>query len=76
MVVLGLTVTGIPLVTARLPGLMTAVPLVKMAVRLLLDPSVMVAGLATNVVITGAGYAITVANCLTIVPLELVTVRV
>ena len=57
MVVAGLTLAGVPFVTARLPGVITPVPLAKTAVRLELAPAVMAAGFATKLVIVGAGGA-------------------
>jgi uncharacterized membrane protein len=50
----GLTLTGVPLVTARLPGVITPVPLTKSASRLELEPAPIIAGVALNVVIAGA----------------------
>ena len=76
MVVAGLTLAGVPLVTARLPGVITPVPLAKTAVRLELAPAVMVAGFATKLVIVGAGTTVTVTVWVTAVPLEFVTVMV
>ena len=77
MVVVGLTFTGVPLVTARLPGVITPVPFANTAVRLALPPAVIVAGLGTKLVIVGAGTTVTVAVCVTAVPTaEGVTVRV
>lgn len=55
MVEVGLTLTAVPLVAARLPGVMTPVPFTKTAVRLELPPAVMVAGLAVKLVIEAAG---------------------
>ena len=76
MVVVGLTLTAVPLVTARLPGVITPVPLAKTAVRLELPPAVVVAGLATKLVIVGAGLTVIVVVCVTAAPLDGVTVRV
>ena len=72
----GLTLTGVPLITARLPGVTPPVPLAKTAVRAVLAPAVIVAGLAVKLVIVGAGYTVTGAVAVTAVPLEGVTVRV
>src|SRR5271157_1460374 len=47
-VVAGLTLTGVPLVTARLPGVIAPVPLVNTPVRLELSPAAIFAGLATK----------------------------
>ena len=76
MVAVGLTLIAVPLVTARLPGVITPVPLANTAVRLELAPAAMVVGLATKLVIVGAGTTVTVTTCVTAVPLEGVTVRV
>ena len=73
---MGLTLTGVPLVAGRLPGVITPVPLAKTAVRLELPPTVIVAGLATKLVIAGAGTTITVTVWVTAAPLEPVTVMV
>jgi hypothetical protein len=50
----GETLTGVPLVTPKFPGVMTPVPLVKTAVKLVVPPAVITAGLATKLVIVGA----------------------
>ena len=73
---MGLTVTPTPLVAVRLPGVMTPVPFAKTPVRVALDPFVMEAGLASKLVIVGAGFTVMVAVAVTAVPLEPVTVRV
>lgn len=49
----GLTVTGIPLVTGRFPGVITPVPFTKTPVNVALVPSVTVVGLAVKLVIDG-----------------------
>jgi hypothetical protein len=72
----GLTLTAVPLVTVRLPGVITPVPLAKTAVRLALPPTVIVAGFASKLVIVGAGTTVTVAVAVTAAPLVGVTVRV
>jgi hypothetical protein len=54
VVVIGLTLTAVPLVTVRLPGVITPVPFAKTAVRPELVPDVMVDGLAPKLVIVGA----------------------
>jgi hypothetical protein len=72
----GLTLTGVPLVTGRLLGVISPVPPVNAAVRLLLDPVAMVAGLATKLVIVGAGITVTVTTCVMAVPAGGVTVSV
>jgi hypothetical protein len=61
VVVVGLTLTAVPLVAGRLPGVITPVPPAKTAVRLELPPAVIVAGAATKLVIVGAGFTVTVA---------------
>jgi hypothetical protein len=76
VVAAGLTLTAVPLVTARSPGSIIPVPLAKTAVRLELPPAVIVAGFATKLVIAGAGFTVIVAVCVTAAPLEGVTVRV
>jgi hypothetical protein len=68
VVAVGLTLTGVPLVTARLPGVMTPVPLTNVAVRLELDPEAIVVGFAVK--------PVTVVFCVTAAPKVLVTVRV
>ena len=73
---MGLTLTGVPLVAGRLPGVITPVPLAKTAVRLELPPTVIVAGLATKLVIVDAGTTVTVTVWVTAAPLEPVTVMV
>ena len=76
VVAAGLTLTGVPLVTGRLPGVIIPVPLTKLAVRLELAPDAIVAGLATKLVIAGAvALQFTVIACMAVVPAELVTVR-
>jgi hypothetical protein len=51
----GLTLTGVWLVTERLPGVMTPVPLAKIPVRLVLPPAVIVSGSAVKLVIVATG---------------------
>jgi hypothetical protein len=75
-VVVGLTLTAVPLVTARLPGVITPEPPEKTAVRLVLDPDVIVTGVAVKLVIVGAGSTVTVTVCVIAVPTGGVTVRV
>lgn len=53
VVVAGLTLTGVPLVTGILPGVITPVPLVNTPVRFVLDPAVIVDGLAVKLVMVG-----------------------
>lgn len=75
--VAGLTLTGVPLVTGKLPGVIMPVPLTKSANRLELPPAAIVAGVGTKVVIAGAvGLKVTVVIWLIADPTGLVTVRV
>ena len=76
MVAVGLTLTGVPLVTAMLPGVIMPAPPVKTAVRLELVPAIIVVGFAAKLVIAGAETTVTVTVWVTAVPTELVTVRV
>ena len=55
MVAVGLTVIGIPLVTARFPGVMTPLPFTKTPVNVALVPAVTVAGLAVKLVMEATG---------------------
>ena len=55
VVVVGLTVTAVPVVAGRLPGVMTPVPPAKTPVRVVLDPSVMVAAEVVKLVIVATG---------------------
>ena len=76
----GETLTGVPLVAGRLPGVIMPVPLAKIPVRLLEPPDEMDAGLATKLVIVGAtgttGSAVTVVACWVVAPAAFVTVRI
>jgi hypothetical protein len=76
VVVVGLTLTGVPLMAVRLPGVIIPVPPVNTAVRLLLVPPAMVAGLATKLVIVGRGTTVTVTVFMIAVPAGGVTVSV
>jgi hypothetical protein len=76
VVALGLTLTAVPLVAAILPGVITPVPLAKIPVSVALWPAVMVAGLATKLVIVGSGFTVIVTLAVTAAPLNGVTVRV
>jgi hypothetical protein len=77
VVVVGLTGTRFPLVTGIFPGIITPVPPVNMAVRLVpLPPAVIPDGLAVKLTMAGAGYTVTVACCVITVPAAGVTVRV
>jgi len=53
VVVAGLTLTGVPLVTARLPGVMIALPLEKTPKRLALVPVVTDVGFAVKLEMVG-----------------------
>ena len=77
MVAVGLTLTAVPLVAGRLPGVIMPVPSEKTPVKLELVPGAMVPGLAVKLVIVGAGFTVTVAVWVTAVPPAAgVTVRV
>lgn len=73
----GLTVTGVPLVTVIFPGVITPVPPVKSAVRLELLPAAIVVGSAVKLEIVGTGSTVTVVCCVASVPLPVIdTVKV
>jgi hypothetical protein len=55
VVEMGLTVTTVPLVAGRFPGVITPVPLAKTAVRVEVPPAVMAVGFTTKLAIVGAG---------------------
>jgi hypothetical protein len=76
VVVVGPTLTAVPLVTGRLPGVITPVPFAKTPVRFVLPPAAIVAGFAVKLVIVGAETTVTVTVCVTAVPAGFVTVRV
>jgi hypothetical protein len=76
VVAVGLTLTPTPLVAVRLPGVITPVPFANTAVRVALDPVVMVPEFAVKLVIAGAAFTVTVAGAVTAVPLVGVTVSV
>jgi hypothetical protein len=76
VVFVGLTLTGVPLVTEMLPGAITAVPPLNTAVRLELEPASMVDWPALKLVIVGTGSTVTVDICVAVSPPELVTVSV
>jgi hypothetical protein len=59
---IGLTVTAVPLVAGIFPGVMTPVPPVKTAVRLLLVPDVIEVGLAVKLVMEGGGVVVDVGT--------------
>ncbi len=75
MVVVGVTVTAVPLVTAPTPLLMVPAPPEKTPVRVVELPAVMVAAPAVKLVIVGGGTTVTVAVAMTDVPALLVTVK-
>ena len=58
MVTVGFTVTATPLVAARLPGVMTPVPLEKTPVRLTFAPAEMELELAVKLEMAGGGGVI------------------
>jgi len=79
VVALGLTLTAIPLVAGVFPGVITPVPPVKTAIRVVLAPAVIVGDAAVKLVIDGVvtkGVTVTVAVCVTAVPVVGVTVSV
>jgi hypothetical protein len=55
VVAVGLTLTPTPLVAVRLPGVITPVPFANTAVRVALDPVVMVPEFAVKLAIDGGG---------------------
>ena len=75
---MGLTLTAEPLVAVMLPGVITPVPPVKTAVKLLLAPEAIDVGLAVKLVIVTvvAGVTVTLTVCVTAVPVVGVTVSV
>ena len=76
VVVVGLTVTPVPLVAVMFPGVITPVPPLKTAVSVELDPAEIVVGLAVKLVIAGAGVTVRVAVFVMGCPTEGVTVSV
>jgi len=76
VVAVGLTLTAAPLVTTRLPGVITPAPPVKVASRLELLPDVIVAGVALKILITGVGLTVTVTVWVTRVPVVGIMVNV
>ena len=73
---MGLTDTPTPVVAARLPGVITPVPFANTPVSIALPPDEIVVGLATKLVIVGAGFTVMVAVAVTAAPLAGVTVSV
>jgi hypothetical protein len=77
VVAVGLTLTGVALVTVMFPGVITPVPPVNSAVRLELLPAAIGVGVAVKLEITGTGSTLIVACCVADVPpLVAVTVKV
>jgi hypothetical protein len=76
VVAVGLTLSGVPLVTGMLPGVITPVPFAKTPVKLALPPGPTVVGLATKLVMVGAASTITLVVAVTAAPTGGVTVRV
>jgi hypothetical protein len=73
----GVTLTAVPLVARRLPGVITPVPLAKIPVREAVPPAVIDVGLAMKLVIAGAaGFTVITAVWVTVTPAALVTVSV
>ena len=73
----GVALTGVPLVTVRLPGVITPVPSVKMPVKLVVPPAVIDVGFAMKLVIAGAAtFTVMVTVIDAVTPAELVTVSV
>jgi hypothetical protein len=73
----GVTLTAVPLVAGRFPGVITPVPLAKAPVRLAVPPAVTVVGVAAKLAIVGAaGFTVTVAACSATLPEAFVTVRI
>ena len=70
----GVTVTAVPLVAERLPGVITPVPPANTAVNMELDPASIVAGFAAKLEI--AAFTVTVVVCVIAVPVVGVTVSV
>ena len=60
----------------RFPGVITPVPFAKTPVKVALWPAVIVVGLATKLLIVGAGFTVMVTVAVTAVPLAGVTVSV
>ena len=63
VVVVGETLTGVPLVTAPTPLLTLPVPLLNIAVNVVDEPEVIVAAVPVKLVATGAGKIVSVADC-------------
>jgi hypothetical protein len=73
----GETLTDVPLIAVISPGVITPAPPAKTPVKLDVPPAVIVAGLATKLVIAGAAaFTVTVAVCATELPEVFVTVRI
>jgi hypothetical protein len=79
VVVVGLTVSAVPLVVASPPGEITPAPFAKTPVRVALPPAAMVVGFAIKLVMLGggpAGFTVIVAVAVIAAPLAGVTVSV
>jgi hypothetical protein len=76
VVAAGATVTAVPLVTVPRALSMLPVPLANVGVNVAEPPTVIVVGLATKLLIVGAGTIVTVAVDVTAVPAAFVTVNV
>jgi hypothetical protein len=76
VVAVGITLTGTPLVTGILPGVITPVPFANTPVKLALPPGPTVVGLATKLEIVGIGSTVTVSGAVIAAPTGGVTVRV
>jgi hypothetical protein len=74
------TLTAVPLVAVRKPGVIIPVPPVKTPVKLVDPPAAIDVGFAVKLVIVGAAgtiaFTVTVAVIEAVTPAELVTVRV
>jgi hypothetical protein len=76
VVAVGLTVTAVPLVAGRLPGVMTPVPPVNVPVSIELPPGEIVMGTAVKLLMLAAGFTVMVTVAVTAAPLAGVTVSV
>jgi hypothetical protein len=76
VVTVGFTVRTLPLVTAPMPLSIDPVPFTNVGVKVAGAPAVIVVGLATKLLIEGAGTTVTVAVAVTNAPAVFVTVKV
>ena len=76
VVAVGVTVVGIPPLTAPMPLSIAPAPFAKTAVNVVELPLVIIDDPAVKLVITGAGTTVTVTFAVTLVPNEFVTVSV